>query len=85
MEKETKSCTGVLLRADLTGHSHPTFFGRNRLIGRIGHALLGQPSKGHIISTTYQKIGDLFCSVHIPGLLHSVKAVQFYWDLFKKA
>ena len=26
-----------------------------------------------IISTTYQKIGDLFCSVHISGLSHSVR------------
>ena len=26
MEQELKSCTGVLLRADLTGHSHPSPF-----------------------------------------------------------
>ena len=26
----------------------------------------------YIISTTYKKIGDLFCPVHIPGLSHSV-------------
>ena len=45
MEKVLKSCTGVLLRADITGH--PTLFGRNRLIGWIGYALLGQASKGH--------------------------------------
>ena len=45
MEKELKSCTGVLLRADLTGHGHPTCFGRKGLKGR---ALLGQPSKGHL-------------------------------------
>ena len=25
----------------------------------------------YIISTTYQKIGDLLCSVHISGLSHS--------------
>ena len=31
MEKELKSCTGVLLRADLTGHGHPTLYGRNWL------------------------------------------------------
>ena len=31
MKKEEKSCTGVLLRADLTGHGHPTFFGRKGL------------------------------------------------------
>ena len=28
-----KSCTGVLLRAVLTGHGHPTLFSRNWLIG----------------------------------------------------
>ena len=31
----------------------------------------------YIISTTYQKIGDLFCSVHISGLSHSVN--YFLW------
>ena len=31
-------------------------------------SLFAQP----IISTTYQKIGDLFCLVHISGLSHSV-------------
>ena len=45
MEKESKSCTGVLLRAELTGHSHPTCFGRK---GFDGRAMLGQPSKGHL-------------------------------------
>ena len=44
MEKELKSCTGVLLRADLTGHGHPTPFWQ---MGLDGHALLGQASKGH--------------------------------------
>ena len=77
MEFKIESCTGVFLRADLTGH------GRK---GLDGHALLGQPSKGRqyrnfshfsilfycIISTTYQKIGHLFCPVHISGLLRSV-------------
>ena len=29
MEKELKSCMGVLLRADLAGHSHHTLFGRS--------------------------------------------------------
>ena len=83
MKKELKSCTGVLLKADLTGHGHTTCFGRK---GLDGHALLGQPSKGYpgriffpimfyyIINTTYQNIGDLFCPVHISGPSHSVKA-----------
>ena len=44
MYKELKSCTGVLLRANLTRHGHPTCFGRKGLDGR---ALLGQPLKGH--------------------------------------
>ena len=44
MEKELKFCTGVLLRADPTGHGHPTRFGRKGLDGR---AQLGQPSKGN--------------------------------------
>ena len=35
MEKELKSCTGLI--ADLKGrHGHPTLFGRNWLIGWIG-------------------------------------------------
>ena len=87
MEKELKSYTGVLLRADLTGHGHPPHFGRK---GLNGHALLGQPSKGHpcrililfsmifycIISTTYQKIGALFFPVHICGLSHIVYGAE---------
>ena len=44
MEKELKSSMGVLLMADLTGHSHHTHFGGKGLDGRD---LLGQPSKGH--------------------------------------
>ena len=31
MKKELKSCKDVLLRADLTGHGHPTLFGRKSL------------------------------------------------------
>ena len=38
---------GILLRADPTGHSNPTLFGRNWLIGWFGHVLSSQPSKGH--------------------------------------
>ena len=67
------------MRADRTWHDHSTHFRRK---GLDGHALLGQPSKGrqyrnfnyfsilfyYIISTTYQKIGYLFCPVHISGL-----------------
>ena len=31
----------------------------------------------YIFSTTYQKIGDLFCPVHISGLSHSVKCYSW--------
>ena len=79
MEKELKSCTSVLLRADLTGHSHPTLFGRNWLNWPcpVRSALKRTPVQDfnsfsimfyYIISTTYQKIGDLFCPIHISGL-----------------
>ena len=76
MEKELKSCTGVLLGADLTGHSHSTLFGRWAWMA-VRSALKRTPVQDfnsisikfyHIISTTYQKIGDLFCPVHISGL-----------------
>ena len=33
MEKELKSCMGVLFRADLTGHGHPTCFVRKGYFG----------------------------------------------------
>ena len=74
MEKELKSCTGVLLRADLTGHGQFSQSANFCQKGWEGRVLLGQPSKGrpwrisiiflrYIISTTYQKIVDLFCPV----------------------
>ena len=37
------------------------------------------------IHNTYQKIRDLFCLVHIYGLLHSVKRRQFNFFLFSLA
>ena len=70
MEKELKSCTGVLLRANLTGHGYPTCFGRKGL--DVKSALKRTPMQGfnslyimldYIIRTTYPKIGDLFCPV----------------------
>ena len=77
MEKELTSCTGVLLRADLTGHGQFSQLADICQKGWDGHALLGQPSKRspvqdfnsfsimfyYIFSITYQKIGDLFCPV----------------------
>ena len=83
MEEELKSCTDVPLRADLTGHGHPTLFGRNWMNWPfpVRSAFKRTPVQDnykfsimfyYIISTTYQKIGDLFCSLHISGLSHSV-------------
>ena len=46
MEKELKFCMGVLLRADLTGHTHSSHSAKK---GGDGYALLGQPSKVHRI------------------------------------
>ena len=66
MEKELKSCTGILLRADLTGHGHSTLFGRNWLIGWIGSALLGQPSKAFFDNTFI--LGFNFRSRECPDL-----------------
>ena len=79
MYKESKSCTGVLLRANLIRHGHPTCFGRK---GWLGWPC---PVRTHVqgfnslyivfyynIRTTHPKIGDLFCPVHISGLSHSV-------------
>ena len=73
MEKELKSCTGVLLRADLIGHSgqpsHPFWQKVLGLPCPVRSALKRTPVQDfsyfsimykYIFSTTYQKIGDLF-------------------------
>ena len=83
MEKELKSYMGVLSRVDLTGHGHPTLFGRNWLnwLCPVKSALKRTPVQDfnsfsimfyYIFSTTYQRIGDLFWPVHIYALSHSV-------------
>ena len=69
MEKELKSCTGVLLRADLTGHGHLPCFGRRGLNGR---ALLGQPSKGHLCR--------ILISFSI--MFYYIKKLETYFALF---
>ena len=46
MEKELKSCTGVLLKADLTGRGQFSQSADVCQKGWDGSALLGQPSKG---------------------------------------
>ena len=80
MEKELKSCKGVLLRADLTGGSanrawpsHPFWQKLADWLNwpcPVRSALKRTPVQDfdsfsimfyYIISTTYQKIGDLFC------------------------
>ena len=75
MEKELKSCMGVLLRADLTGHGRPSPFAKKGGMGwpcPVRSALNRTPVPDfdsfsimfyYIIRTTYQKIGDLFCLV----------------------
>ena len=81
MENELKSCTGVLLRADLTGHGQPTLFGRwaGTPVQDFNYFLI---MFYYIISTTYQKIGDLFSPVDISGFSHSViKKQQRYKNL----
>ena len=84
MEKESKSCTGVLLRADLTGHGQ---FSQSADFCQKGwDGLKRTPVHDfnslsimscYIISNTYQKIGDLFCSGHISGLSYSVSPHGF--------
>ena len=93
MEKELKSCTGVLLKADLTGSgqfSQSANFCKKRVgwLCPIRSDLKRTPVQDfksfsimfyYIFSTTYQKIGDLFCPVifldfraaclHLIGLL----------------
>ena len=69
-----KSWTGRLLRADLTGQGHHTLFGIYWLNWPcpVRSFLKRTPMQDfnsfslmfyYIISTTYQKIGDLFCPV----------------------
>ena len=48
-----KSCTGVFLRADLTGHGHTTCFGRK---GLDGCALLAKA-----IQTSMMDLKKCFC------------------------
>ena len=89
MEKELKSCTGILLRADLTGHSHPSLFWQKwadwlNWPCPVRSALKRTPVQDfssfpimfyYIISTTYQKLETYF-DLHISGLLHSVSSQE---------
>ena len=74
MEKDLKSCTGVLLRSDLIGHSHPTLFLQKladwlNWPDPVKSAFKRTPVQDfnsfsitfyHIISTTYQKFETYF-------------------------
>ena len=77
MEKELKSCKGVLLRADLTGQGHLALLGRNLLIGWVGYALLDQPSKGHPC-----RILILFPFCSTTFLVPHIKKLETYFALF---
>ena len=69
-----KICTGVVLRTDLTGHSQLANFCKKR-VGwpcPVRSALKRTPIQDfnsfsmifyHTFSSTYQRIGDLFCPV----------------------
>ena len=76
MEKELKSCTGVLLRANLTGHNQfsQSDFCHN---GWDGCALLGQPSKGHSC-----RISILFPYCSTTLLATNTKKLETYFALF---
>ena len=77
MENELKSCTGVLLRADLTGHGHSSPFCQNRWDGR---ALLGQPSKGHPcrILILFPYCSTISLAPHIKKL-ETYFALLYFW------
>ena len=69
MEKELKSCMDILLRADITGRGHPSPLCQNRWDGRAIKRTPMQDFESFpimfyfIISTKYQKNGDLLCPV----------------------
>ena len=87
MEKELKSCTGILLRADLKGQKLADWL---NWPCPVESTLKRTPVQDfdsfsimfyYIISNTYKKNGDLFCFVHISGHSHSVQIVQGSWSM----
>ena len=60
-----KSCTGVLLRADLTGQGHPTLFGRNWLIGWIGYTLKRTPVQDSTLLVSHIKKLETYFALFI--------------------
>ena len=77
MEKELKSCTGVPLRADPTGLSHPSPVCQN---GWVGRALLGQPSKGHLwrILIIFPQCSATLLAPHFKKL-ETYFALLYFW------
>ena len=79
MEKELKSCTDVLLRADLTGHGK-----FSQSVDFCQKGWNGCTLFYYYICTTYRKIGDLFypvifvdfCTVCLK-MIHGVRLIYF--------
>ena len=77
MEKELKAFKGVLLRADLTEHGQFSQSANFCQKGWDGHALLGQPSKGHPC-----RILILFPYCSTISLAPHIKKLETYFALF---
>ena len=80
MEKELTSCTGVLLRADLTGHGQFSQSADFCQKGQDGRALLGLPSKGRPcrISILVPECSTTFLAPHIEEL-ETYFALLYFW------
>ena len=70
--KKLKSCKGILLRTGLFNRARPS----KPFLPKMGHALKRTPVQDfdyfsiifyYMISTSYQKFGDLFCPIIILG------------------
>ena len=77
MENELKSCIGILLRGDLTGHCQSANFCQK---GWDGRALLGQPSKGHPcrILILFPYCSTISLAPHIKKL-ETYFALLYFW------
>ena len=80
MEKQLKSCTGVLLRADLTGHGQFSQSADFCQKGWDGHVLLGQPTKGHPcrISILFSQCSTTLLAPHITKMV-TYFAPLYFW------
>ena len=79
MEKELKSCTGILLRADLTGHNHPIYFGRFNLI-TFTKSLLTSPSNvlPYYLKETFPPIITIFLNLFYFNTTYNVPIISLY-------